>query len=267
VARQASISVEYSQLHKEMLKQARLRKEMEFAREVQHHFLPKIPPESKGYRFWAHYSAAGKVGGDYYDFVQLPNGNQAVLLGDVCGKGVPAALMMAKLTAVCKVALLSQPDRIADAMTAINNEVCEASLDAAFVTLVLCVIDPAKHEITLANAGHMSPLVRRADGTIDAPADREVRGYPLGVHKNADYKTAPTALAPGESMLLYSDGISEAMNSADELYTDERVCEQLAGTQGKTARQIGETLLEDVRCHTGDCEQSDDISLVVFQRA
>jgi serine phosphatase RsbU (regulator of sigma subunit) len=102
LASQASVAVEYAQLHKEVVKQARLQKEIDIARDVQRNFLPKSTPDVEGYGFWAYYLAAGKVGGDFYDFLRLPNGKQAVLLGDVSGKGIPAALMMAKASTVCR---------------------------------------------------------------------------------------------------------------------------------------------------------------------
>jgi sigma-B regulation protein RsbU (phosphoserine phosphatase) len=267
VANQASISIEYAQLHKRMLKQARLQREMDIAHDVQHSFLPKSVPKLEGYGFWAYYLAAGRVGGDYYDFLRLPNGNQAVLLGDVAGKGVPAALMMAKASAVSKVALLNHPDHLPHAMSAINGEICDASVDATFLTLVLCVINPKTHEMAIANAGHMSPMVRRVDGTVDEPAEARVTGYPLGIVRDFDYPTTSTTLAPGESAVLFSDGISEAMDSQQELYTVERIAEHLARMEGKGPDEIGQSLLADVRGHVGDCEQSDDISLVVFQRA
>jgi sigma-B regulation protein RsbU (phosphoserine phosphatase) len=266
VAAQASISVEYAQLHKESLQRAKLEREMDIAQDVQRNFLPRAMPEVPGYEFWAYYLAAGKVGGDYYDFLRLPHGNQAVLLGDVSGKGVPAALMMAKASAVCKVALLSHPQNVARAVWEINNEICEASTGGTFLTLILCVVDPRTQEITIANAGHMSPMFRRGDGTIEQPAESDVRGLPLGIVRDFSYGTISTPLAAGESVLLYSDGISEATNTRDELYSDERILEQLRRTEGNSAAEIGQALLEDVRRHAAGCEQSDDISLVVFRR-
>ena len=266
VASQASVSIEYAQLHDEMLRQAKLQKEMDIAQGVQQSFLPKTMPELGGYGFWAYYVAAGKVGGDFYDFFRLPNGNQAVLLGDVAGKGVPAALMMVKASTVCKVALLSHPDNLGAAVGAINNEVCEAAVDASFVTLVLGVIDPRTHQVTFANAGHFSPLLRRANGTIDQPADDNVRNFPLGIFRDVGYETTSVGLAPGESILLFSDGISDAMNPQRELYSVERIHQQLRGMHGKGPAEIGEALLADLRRHVAGCEQYDDISLVVFGR-
>jgi len=266
VATQASVSVEYGQLHKQRVKQAKLEREMDVAQDVQRNFLPRSTPDLEGYDFWAYYLAAGKVGGDYYDFIRLPNGNQAVVLGDVSGKGVPAALLMAQASAVCKVALLSCPDRIDEAMHRINNEICDASTGGTFITLVLCVIDPQTHEVTLANAGHMSPMFRRGDSSIEEPAGSNVRGFPLGIVRDTHYATTTVGLAPGESVLMFSDGISEATNPEDKLYSDERVGEQLRRMEADTAARIGQALLEDVRRHVAGCEQSDDISLVVFRR-
>jgi len=266
VAGQASVAVECARLHKETVKQARLQKEIDIAREVQRNFLPKATPMLEGYGFWTYYLAAGKVGGDFYDFVRLPNGSLAALLGDVAGKGIPAALMMAKASTVCQVALLNHPDRLAEALGMINDEICDVSVRASFITLVLCLIDPQTHEITMGNAGHMSPIFRRRDGTIEEPADDNVRGYPLGIERGYRYRTNRTVLGPGESGVLYSDGISEAMNSHGELYSVERIHAQVAGMAGAEPARLGEALIEDVRRHLGDCDQNDDISLVVFGR-
>jgi len=266
VASQASVAVECARLHKEMVKQAKLEREIGIAREVQRNFLPKATPKLEGYGFWAYYLAAGKVGGDFYDFVRLPNGSLAVLLGDVAGKGVPAALMMAKASTVCQVALLNHPDRLADALGMINDEICDVSVRSSFITLVLCLIDPQTHEITMGNAGHMSPIFRRRDGTIEEPADDNVRGYPLGIERGYRYRTDRTVLGPGESVVLYSDGISEAMDSRGELYSAERIHAQVAGMAHAEPASLGEALIEDVRRHLGDCDQNDDITLVVFGR-
>ena len=266
VANQAAISVEYAQLHRQIVKQARLQKEMDFARQVQHRFLPTETPHVAGYSFWAHYAAAGDVGGDYYDFVPLPDGRQAAMLGDVSGKGVPAALMMAKLSSVGKVALLRHPDSVVDAMRDMNNDVCDASVDCSFVTLLLCVVDPRAHEITIANAGHMSPMLRRTDGTVDEPAGTNIRGYPLGVQCDHTYKTIQMGLQPGESLVLFSDGISEATDARGEMYSMERLVQRITQTSGTTASEIGDAIIEDVESFVGDAEQADDISLVVISR-
>jgi len=266
VANQVSLVIEYVGLHKRILRQSKLQREMDFAEEVQRDFLPETMPELLGYRFWSYYLAAGKVGGDYYDFLCLPNGKRVVLLGDVSGKGVPAALRMARASNVCKVALLSYPDDLARAMSDINREFCSASRKAAFMTLAVCVIDPETHEITIANAGHPSPLVRRVDGTVDKLVDREASGCPLGVLTDCQYKTTTETLGPGEIVVLYSDGITEARNSDGGLYSIERLRRQVSAMKGKGPAETGRALMEDVRRHAGDREQNDDIALVVLGR-
>jgi len=235
VAVQVSVFVQYARLHDEILRQSRLQRELELAEAVQQDFLPQSTPKLEEYHFWAYYLAAGKVGGDYYDFLPLPNGNQAVLLGDVSGKGVPAALRMAKASTTCKVALLSHPDDAGQAAAAMNREICESAARGGFITLVLCVLDPRTHQLTVASAGHPSPLLRRPDGSV------------------AD--------------LLHSDGISEAANADGRLYSARRVRKVLAAEKGRPPVETGKALVADVRRHVGEQEQSDDISLVVFGRS
>ncbi len=266
VASQASVSIEHAQLHRAMMRHARMQRELDFAREVQHNFLPRSMPELEGYCFWVYYQAARQVGGDFYDFLRLPNGKEAVLLGDVAGKGIPAALMMAKVSSLCKLALLSYPDDLSEAMRFLNREVYDAGTERSFVTLVLCVIDPASHDLAIAVAGHMTPMLRRADSTIDDSVGYGVRGKPLGIERELQYMTESTRLAPGELAFLFSDGVSDAMNSREEPYSSEQIRRQLLGAGAMGPAEIGELLLADVRRHMADSEQGDDMSLVIFQR-
>jgi serine phosphatase RsbU (regulator of sigma subunit) len=266
VASQAAISVEHAWLHREKMKHARIQRELDFARDVQHSFLPGTMPALEGYSFWTYYQAARQVGGDFYDFLRLPNGNAAIVLGDVAGKGIPAALMMVKVSGLCKLALLSRPNDVGEAMSALNREVYDASADKGFVTLVLCVVNPESHDLAVAIAGHMPPLFRRADSTIDDAVGYRVRGKPLGIEREAEFETEHTQLAPGELVLLFSDGISEAMDAAEEPYSIERIREQLLRAEGQGPAETGQALLDDVQRHVADAEQRDDISLVAFQR-
>ncbi|MFH1923148.1 MAG: SpoIIE family protein phosphatase [Planctomycetota bacterium] len=266
VASQASVSVEHAQLHREMMKHARIQRELDFARDVQHSFLPKTTPEVEGYSFWVHYQAARQVGGDFYDFLRLPNGKEAILLGDVAGKGIPAALMMVRASGLCKLALRSHPDNIAEAMNRLNSEICDVGMEKGFITLVLCVIDPKSHEVTVAIAGHMPPMFRRVDWIIDENVGYDERGRPLGIEREWSYQTGQTRLEPGELVVLFSDGVCDAMNSAEEPYSIDRVREQLLGMKAKGPAEIGQTLMDDVHRHLAGNEQGDDVSLLIFQR-
>src|SRR5207248_3925661 len=142
-------------------KQQRVQRDLELGESVQRAFLPQALPEVDGYQFFAQYKSALTIGGDYYDFIPLPDGKLAVLLGDVAGKGVPAALLMAKLSAEARYCMLMAPDDPAKAVTCLNDVLAHllqsGNMDR-FVTLAAAVLDPAKNAVTLLNAGHMPPL-------------------------------------------------------------------------------------------------------------
>src|SRR5437660_2219835 len=160
---------------------ARLKLDLELARGVQRGFLPRQLPEVPGYEFFAHYESADEVGGDYYDFIPLPRQRVAVLLGDVAGKGVVAALLMAKLSADARFCMLTEPDPAA-AVTRLNALMIHSGIADRFVTLVAAVLDPTRHTVTLVNAGHPHPLLyRRATLTAAEANDNAVTGFPLGV--------------------------------------------------------------------------------------
>ncbi|MGL4462672.1 MAG: PP2C family protein-serine/threonine phosphatase, partial [Planctomycetia bacterium] len=266
VASQAQISIENAQLHSESVQQARLQRELEFAREVQKGFLPRETPRFGDYLFWAFYEAAGQVGGDYYDFVFLPNGRLAVILGDVSGKGVPAALMMAKVSSDTKVALLTLPDDPAAAMEMINESVCAAGLEGKFMTMSLCIIDPRTNVMTIVNAGHMSPIIRSGGAALHEPADDEHTGLPVGVMEGMSYVSVDYEIQPGDSVVIFSDGISEAMNARADEYSTDRLRKRIKEVDMAPAA-LGEYVLRDVREHVAGYKQSDDISMVVFGRA
>src|SRR5215212_1416542 len=153
VAGQASIALENARMHQAILDQQKMEEENRAAQRVQRGFLPQSFPLLPGYEFFAHYTAARTVGGDYYDFIPLPDGRLAVLLGDVSGKGVPAALLMARLSGEARVSMLTQPD-VAAAVTHLNDQLMQANLEDRYVTLSAAVIDPKSHRIELVSAGH-----------------------------------------------------------------------------------------------------------------
>src|SRR5262245_853962 len=158
VAAQASIAMENAQMHEARLAQERLTRDLELARQVQRGFLPQNPPAAAGYEFFGYYEPALSVGGDYYDFIELPGKRTAALIGDVAGKGVPAALLMAKISADAKFCMLTQSNP-AKAVTELNAKMSAAGLAERFVTLAACVLDQNTHKVTLVNAGHPSPLL------------------------------------------------------------------------------------------------------------
>jgi serine phosphatase RsbU (regulator of sigma subunit)/pSer/pThr/pTyr-binding forkhead associated (FHA) protein len=267
VANQAAMAMENARLHSETIAQERIRRELAFARQVQQGFLPRSMPIMPGYDFWAFYEAAGQVGGDYYDFVTLPDGRQAILVADVSGKGVPAALLMARFSSDAKISLITNGPDPAVAVAKLNEQLCDAGLDDRFVTLALAVVDPVRHVVQVVNAGHMSPIVRLPDGSIIEPAgDEHASSLPLGIFPTAEYHLVEFPMVVGQQVVIYSDGINEAMNIANEEYSSEKLRRNLAGFP-ETGKELGERLIQDVRSFSAGRSQHDDMTLVVFSRS
>ncbi len=263
VASQAAFAIENAQLHERQLKQQAIQADLDAARKVQHVLLPSAPPVMDDYQFFDFYEPANQVGGDFYDYIMLRDGRVAVVLADVSGKGVAAALVMAKISAEVRYSLASEPTA-AQAVEKINESFCHAGWEDRFATFVLALLHPAQNKVTLVNAGHMPPFVRLADGKVKELAP-EISGLPLGVAEGMPYESAEVTLAPGEMITLFTDGISEALNPANELYTLERLQQQLGlGTEGAAA--LGRRILDDVKRHAAGRAQSDDMCLVVFGR-
>lgn len=263
VASLASVAVDNARMHDQVVAQRALQRDLELATKMQRALLPSSPPKAAGYAFFDFYESARQVGGDYYDYVSLPGGRFAVVLGDVAGKGVAAAIVMAKLSSDVRFALATEPD-LASAVRYVNRAFCAQGLEDRFVTMIYCVVDPKTHEVTLVNAGHMAPMLRRADGSVSDVHD-EITGLPIGVFDEFDYESAAITLGPGESLTVFTDGFNEAMNAARDLYTLERIAEQVRlPAEGVT--QTGENLIEDVRKFVDGFDQSDDMCLCVFGR-
>jgi phosphoserine phosphatase RsbU/P len=263
VASQSAFAIDNAQLHERQLKQQAVQADLDAARKVQHVLLPSAPPVVEGYQFFDFYEAANQVGGDFYDYVILRDGRVAVVLADVSGKGVAAALVMSKLSAEVRYSLASEPTA-AKAVDQINNSFCHSGWEDRFATFVLALLDPREHKVTIVNAGHMPPLLRRSPGHVEEVAP-EISGLPLGVAEGSSYDSREMSLGPGEMVTMFTDGISEALNPANELYTIDRLQEQLGGAADDTAK-LGRTILDDVKRHASGRAQSDDMCLVVFGR-
>src|SRR6478736_5357646 len=185
-ASQAALAIQQAQLHEQAIAQKEMERDMKLAREVQHGFLPDKKPELPGYEFFDFYQPTADVGGDYFDYITLADGRQAVIVADVVGHGVAAALLTAKLSSEMKFSLFSEPSP-AVAVTKLNERLCASNMQR-FVTMIMVIIDPVKHTATIVNAGHMAPLVwRSADGTIDEPSE-DIAGLPLGVTDALGYE-------------------------------------------------------------------------------
>ena len=163
VASQAAFAVENAELHETLLREQALERELRVAHEVLRGFLPAASPRIPQYEFFAFYEPASQLGGDYYDYIPLSGGRLAVVVADVSGKGIPASLLMARLSADARYCLASEPTP-AEAVNRLNRAFCEAGWEDRFVTLVLAVLDVQRNEVAVVNAGHLPPLLRRGRG-------------------------------------------------------------------------------------------------------
>jgi phosphoserine phosphatase RsbU/P len=241
-----------------------LEQELRIAREIQLSLLPSCPV-APGWTFDAKYLAAREVSGDFYDFLyhRMDSGRLELVIGDVTGKGVPAALMMATSRAVLR-AEAQHAESPAEVLTQANRILTEDRLARLFLSALHAAIDTRTGVVTYANAGHDRPLLIRAGGDhseLDAP------GVILGAFRRISLVDCVIQLGPGDTLILYTDGVTEARNRAGELFGDERLLDAaVAGGRGGDAAAVSRTILDAVTEFTGGAPQADDLTLVVVQR-
>lgn len=263
VACQAAVALENAELHETALREQVFERDLALAHEVQRGFLPAHPPAIPGYRFFDFYQSARQLGGDYYDYVMLPGNRTAVVVADVSGKGIAASLLMAKFSAETRFCLAAEPTP-SQAIARLNRVFCGSGWEDRFVTLVLCVLDPARHEVTVVNAGHLPPLLRGTTGDV-LPIAEDCSRLPLGIEVDAEYPQAVVSLQHGSCISLYTDGITEAMDRQERLYGAQRLLDLLKRSDHDPER-VGRAILDDVKQFVGECPQSDDMCLVCFGR-
>jgi serine phosphatase RsbU (regulator of sigma subunit) len=251
----AARALELARLHLEQ-------RELQAATQIQRSFLPADRPRVDGLRFFDYYASAGQVGGDYYDYVRLGPDRLAVAVGDVAGKGVTAALLMAQLSATARFCLATEPT-VSAAVRQISAGVTRACGKDRFITLTVGVLDLANHAITVVNAGHMPPLRRHADGTI-SEVGAETSGIPLGVF-DRPYNEVTVSVEPGDVFVFYTDGVTEARDPGGVMYGPDRLRKAIHETKGG-AGEVGQAVLADVQRFAAGRPPSDDLTLVVVSR-
>jgi serine phosphatase RsbU (regulator of sigma subunit) len=266
VAGQAAIGLENAKMHETIVARAGLERDLQSAKQVQLSFLPKRPPQIAGYEFFANYEPAQEVGGDYYDFIPIPGEKLAVMIGDVAGKGMPAALLMAKVSSDARFCMLTERDP-AVAVGKLNQLMQEAGMLDRFVTLSAALLDPLAHQVTFVNAGHLPPLLyRKANGKLVEGAPRDFAGYPLGVMEGNSYEAATVQLNPGDAIVLFTDGVLDAKDRAGKEFGQDKAVSILqAGPSAPAA--MGSRLVGALKQHAlGGDKQFDDITVLTFGR-
>ena len=251
---------------KETQKQKELiESELSVAREIQMSIVPKIFPPFPGrqeFDVFAVIEPAKEVGGDLYDYFLLDDDHLCFTIGDVSGKGVPASLFMAvtKTLIKAKADIKLGPNEI---LYAVNNELCEDNDSGMFVSEFLGILKISTGEIVYSNGGHNLPYVLRRDGSLKMLP--KMGGMALGVMDEMSYHCAEVKLHAGDSLVMYTDGVTEAMNEAGELFGEEGLEQALTGLIGKTVRDEVDVILQSTREFVNGAKQSDDITIVVLQ--
>lgn len=264
VAEAATRAVEQALAHDDLIGRERLKRDLELAQRVQQSLLPSRPPDIAGYEVWDHYESAGEIGGDLFAYIPLPDDRIAFVMADVSGKGVSAALVMAALSADVRYCLASESDA-AQAVSRINEGFCRSGWDDRFATLMVLVLDPGCHRLTIVNAGHLPVALRSREGVVRM-IGLDDGGLPLGVDAGYRYDSITIDIAPGTMLAVYTDGISEALDHAQRPYGLSRL-ERVMGGTATTAAEMGRRILADVNRHAAGQARSDDICLVCLARA
>ncbi len=269
VSHLASVAVEKSQLVASLVTREKVQREIELAKQVQLDFLPRKAPEVPGYEFFGFYSAAQTIGGDYYDYIHLPGGKLAVVLGDVAGKGVPAAMLMAKLSAEVRFCLLTEP-RPDRAISMLNDQLVRGGIGDRFVTLAAMILDPVAHTFTLVNGGHYTPLRFCPKAKVFTQSiEDDLGGMPLGLSEGFEYQMVTVSIGPNETIAVFTDGVIDAASPDGVLFEMEGVYAVAADPEiaaNPRPRVVGERLAAAVKKHANGAPQSDDIALVTFGR-
>ncbi len=240
-----------------------LQNELDVASKIQQGILPTSFPEGKGFEVYGNMAPARNVGGDFFDVILLENGRLGLAVADVSDKGVPAALFMMSSRTLLKGAAIGR-GAPGEVLSEVNDLLTEDNEAFMFVTVLYTVFDPDSGVITYANGGHNNPLLVHADGTSEELP--HTGGIALGVMPGLEYKEASVTLGEGETLVLYTDGVSEAMNSEGEEFGMDRFREIFVQKPPSSARDINEAILQAVNDFAGETAQSDDVTCLVLQR-
>jgi len=269
VAAQTGLALENANLMREIADEVaqreRLNREVEIAREVQERLFPQTLPPIQGLDYAGYCRPALGVGGDYYDFLALPQGHLGVAIGDVSGKGIAAALMMASLQASLRGEATRAPENLAAAIANINRLVYEASSENRYATFFYGQYDPANHKFDYVNAGHNPPMLFHCATGKWSVTRLDVGGTVVGLLESYPYKQGSVSLAAGDILVAFTDGISEAMNSADEEWGEDHLMNTIENCDSLGAQEIMNRVFTAADAFVAGAKQHDDMTFVVMR--
>jgi sigma-B regulation protein RsbU (phosphoserine phosphatase) len=261
IAIQSAQTIENARLYEEEQKLLALEEDLKVARRIQESLLPKENPKIKEIEIFGQSIPAKEVGGDYYDFIQIDDSNLGIVIADVVGKGTPAALLMSNLQATLRGQALVDRS-VKDTVTKVNFMLSRFMDMGKFITLFYGILDIKNKTFTYTNAGHNYPFLLSKDGNV---RKLEKGGLVLGTINNFVYEEEMVQLKPGDLLLLYTDGITEATNDKDEMFEEERLLKLLKDNKESSAQALSQKIVDEVQSFQGSFPQDDDLTLVLIK--
>lgn len=250
-------------LLKERREKERLESELAAASEIQKQLLPKSLPSFEKYSLYAYQSQCIQVGGDLYDISKLDDENILIMLADVSGKGMGAALLASNILAALRTLYNSKNFDMLESIRAVSEQLLHFSRMGDFATLFLAVLNPASGSIRYLNAGHNPPVLIRSDGSIKY---LEASGVPIGIMDSAEWKVEKEEINTGEILFIFTDGIPEANNQEGEMFGDDRLVNFIIEKRNCSPETLGNSVIGEIDKFTGDFPKSDDITLIALRR-
>jgi len=261
IATQAGMAIHATRMQAQLARREKLERDLRMARQIQRSLLPASVPQVVGLDFAVHYEPAYQIGGDFYDFIWHDPAHLGLVVGDVAGKAISAALYMARLTSELRsrAAIARTPARL---LRRVNTEIAGLGDDGMFATLVYCIYDLENRSLVFTNAGHCVPLLRRGDRVFPLQAER-AHTPPLGVTTELEAGEARVQLLAGDTLIMVSDGILEARDVRGTEYGLARLSRRIRTARG-SAEDIIKAILADIDSHTADQAQGDDMTIVAM---
>jgi serine phosphatase RsbU (regulator of sigma subunit) len=267
IVNQAALAIEKTRLHQEEIKRQRLEEEMAVARQIQLSLLPEAPPVLPGWEFATYYRPARQVGGDFYDFFELPGeaGELGMVIADVADKGVPAALLMALSRSIIRTKAMTPGFRPAEVLLRANRLIMKDSRAKLFLTACYAALNPQTGCLIYTLAGHNRPLWLQA--STGKCQELMGRGAVLGIFEDLELAEFELDLAPGDLLVFYTDGVTEAMDAHHQLFGEERLEAVITANPAATPDEMLQAIVTAVYTFTNGAPQADDLTLFVVKRS
>ncbi len=263
IANQASVAITNAKLQGQLVEQHKLAREMEIARGIQMNLLPKTYPDLPGYQLSAMSLPAKQVGGDYYDFLKMPDGRLGIAIADVSGKGVPAAILTAVTRSYLQSETQHKDSTLAQTVSRMNRMVCRDVTNDMYVTMFISQLEPVEGELEFVNGGHAHPILISPAGKMEF---LEEGGIFLGIDDSACFRSAKVTIPPGGLLVCYTDGVSDIQNSRGDIFGTDKFYEILLDKQHLSAEDIRNAVYQACLKHRGSADQFDDFTLIVLKR-